>query len=292
MKQTNSLLLALLLLLLATVTATAQTTNPTVEGPRTSVRSDKGIAPVNPSMFELLATGGLLDDVLVKNKPLAAVFESENAELQANGTTTRRRVATKIYRDKDGRTRREQIFYPIGTNPSPGDAAQSITIYDPVARWGYSVNPVRQMASRYKLPAVPVPSAPFNNQLPLLVKILRNTNPQTGTVTGYTLEPPRFQLLGRQAIAGIEAEGARVTIKIPAGALGNATQMETVYETWISVDLRMLVKSVVSNPLSGTHTLLLKTINRSEQPRTLFEVPAGYPVTEMGVVRTDLPPPR
>ncbi len=131
--------------------------------------------------------------------------------------------------------------------------------------------------------------APFNNQLPLLTRILR-TNPQTGAVSTYTLEPPLVQPLGRQTIAGVEADGVRVTIRVPAGALGNAAQIETVYETWIALDLRMLVKSVVSSPLGGTHTYLLTSINRVEQPRSLFEVPAGYPTREMGVRRIGVTP--
>lgn len=241
-------------------------------------------------MFEPFVTGALLDDRLVRNKPLSAVFESETTQKRANGTTVTRRVTTRLYRDKDGRTRREQIFHANGSTSTPDQALQTITVYDPVGGWGYSIDPIRSTASRYKLSSTPPTGAPFNNQLPLVTKITRN-NPQTGTVNTYTLAPPILQPLGIQTIAGVEAEGLRVTIKVPAGAIGNSTANETVYEMWIARDLKILVKSVVSNPASGTQTHLLTTINRTEPASSLFTVPAGYTVNDMGVIRTDLPPP-
>ncbi len=291
MKEVNSILLSLIMLL-ATGAATAQTGTPPAAEPRTAVSSDTGVAPVIPSMFESIATGGLLDDRLVRNQPLAAVFESETVQILANITSVVRRVTTRIYRDKDGRTRREQIFHKNGAAASPGEAAQTISIYDPVARYGYSINTATRTAHRYKLPAMLPAGAPFNNRIPSRIEILRNDNPHTGTGKRYTLEPPRVQPLGRQTIAGVEAEGLRVTITVPAGALGNANPIETIYETWIAADLRMLVKSVARNPLSGEHTLRLTTVNRAEQPRSLFEVPAGYLISDMGATRTDLAPPR
>lgn len=293
MKKVTSILL-LSIMLLATGAAAAQTGNPpggAIE-PRTAVRSDTGVAPVIPSMFEAIATGGLLDDRLVRNQPLAAVFESETVQIQANITSVVRRVTTRIYRDSEGRTRREQIFHAGAAAPSPGEAAKIISVYDPVAGYGYSFNTATRTAHRYKLPATLLPGAPFNNRIPLIIEILRSDNSQTGTIRKYTLEPPRVLPLGRQTIAGVEAEGVRVTIKVPVGALGNVNPIETTYETWIAADLRMLVKSVTKNPLSGEHTLRLTTINRTEQPRALFEAPAGYSISDMGVPRTDLAPPR
>lgn len=282
-----------LIILLAAGAAAAQTGSLPGDASesRTAVRSEAGMTPIIPSMFEPIMTGGLLDDTLVRNKPLAAVFESKTAQLQANGTSLVRRITTKVYRDSDGRVRREQIFHASDAASMPGEVAQTISIYDPVARYGYSINGTTRTALRYKLPQVPAVGAPLGAPLPLGVEILRNDNAQTGAVRRYRLEPARIEPLGRQQIAGVEAEGVRVTIKVPAGAVGNANPVETVYETWIVRDLQMLVKSVASNPLRGEHTFRLITINRAEQPRSLFEVPAGYPISNMGVPRTDVPPP-
>jgi hypothetical protein len=241
-------------------------------------------------MFESIVTGGLLDDKLVRNKPLAAVFESETVQNAANAPSVVRRVTTTVYRDSDGRTRREQIFHSDSTVPSPGEVPPSYSIYDPVSGYGYSVNPSNRTAQRYKLPSAPNGGAPFDNRIPSKIEIRRNDNPLGGTDKKYTLEPPRVEPLGKQTIAGVEAHGKRVTIKVPAGAIGNAEPIETMYETWIAADLQMLVKSIARNPLSGEHRFRLTMLDRSIQRSSLFEIPAGYLVTEMGVKRTGQTP--
>ncbi len=291
MKKVNSILLSLMMLA-AIGAAFAQTGNTSGGGTTTptAVRSDAGIAPVFPSMIEPITTGGLLDDTLVKNKPLAAAFESETVQILPNGTSVRRRVTTRIYRDSEGRTRREQTFN-ASTIPSPGEMPQTVSIYDPVEGYRYSINVARRTGDRYKLPSAPPQGAPFNDRIPLSVEILRSDNPQTGTVKKYKLEPPRVEALGKQTINGVEAEGLRVTFKVPAGAMGSANPIETVYETWIARELRLLVKSVVRNPVSGEHTFRLTAINRAEQPRSLFDIPPSYQITDMGVPRPNAPPP-
>lgn len=61
----------------AALTTTAQAQTAPAPGPITVVRSDVGIAPVIPAMFEPLTSGGLLDSLLVTGQPYAAVFDSE-----------------------------------------------------------------------------------------------------------------------------------------------------------------------------------------------------------------------
>jgi hypothetical protein len=82
MKKIDSILLASLVLAAAT-SAPAQTGNSPENGggSRTAVRSDAGVAPIFPQMFEPVATAGLFDDKLVKNQPVAAVFESEMSSI-------------------------------------------------------------------------------------------------------------------------------------------------------------------------------------------------------------------
>lgn len=296
MKKVNSILLSLVMLGAAggALGQTGTTPGGGVER-RTAVRSDAGVAPVVPSMLEPITTAALLDARLVRNKPLEAVFESKTTQILANGASDARRVMTIIYRDGAGRTRREQIFYAGSSGgAAPVETARHISISDPVAGYGYSVNPATRTVQRYPLPSTPQQQQrelPFNNRLPTSVEILRNDNQQTGTVRRYTLEPPRPQSLGRQRIAGIDADGWRLTIKVPTGAVGNAAPVETIYETWVAGDLQMLVKASVRNSVNGEHTLDLTTINRAEPPRSRFEVPAGYTVIDMGVTRTDLTPP-
>lgn len=296
MKKVDSILLASLLLAAAS-SATAQTDNSPGNGTgsRTAVRSDAGVAPIFPQMFEPIATAGLLNDSLVKNQPVAAVFESETSSIQPNGSSITSRVTIKIYRDSEGRIRREVITYPgsASSGSSQTTASAAITIDDPVLRFTYLFDQQTKTVQRYKLTNThPQQGNGFNDVVPRLVELLRNDDLQTGMVRKYRLDPPKLEPLGRQQIfPGVEAEGRRLTFKIPAGAIGNAAEAESTYEIWMARDLRMLVKSVTRNPLTGEHNLRLTSISRDEQPASLFEVPSGYTVQDSGMIRTDMPPP-
>lgn len=262
----------------------AQTGNPNQIESRTVVRSDAGIAPIFPQMFEPVATAGLLDDKLIKNQPVAAVFESETVSLQPNGGSVTSLTTIKIYRDSQGRTRREQTS-------AENAADRTITIEDPVLGVAYLLTPATQTAFRYKLANVHPQSNGLGDAVPRVIELLRKDDPQTGTVRKYRLDAPKVEVLGRrQIVAGVEAEGRRLTFKIPAGAVGNATEVEATNEIWVAKDLRMLVKSTTRNPLAGEHNLRLTSLSRDEQPASLFEAPIGYTVRESGAVRTDLPP--
>src|ERR1051325_6350071 len=86
--------------------------------------------------------------------------------------------------------------------------------------------------------------------------------------------------LGKQTIEGVEAEGTRTTITIPAGEIGNERAIEIVNERWYSPELQLVVMTRHSDPRSGEMTYKLTNINRAEPAKSLFEVPAGYTVKE------------
>src|SRR6185436_6465186 len=74
----------------------------------------------------------------------------------------------------------------------------------------------------------------------------------------------RNEALGKQAIEGVEAEGTRKTIEIPAGEIGNERPIEIVFERWYSSELQMVVMTRHSDPRFGETTYRLMNINRSE----------------------------
>ncbi len=293
MKRIGSILFSFTLVLAASIAALMQTTNPPAsEGPRTIIKSDTGVAPVIPALFETVVNGGFLDGRTVTNKPVSAVLESETVRMLPGGATNTRRVLTRLYRDAAGRTRREQIFYTNGETPSPSDTASTFSIFDPVARWNYSVNPLRRIAARHRLPAALPTNPVLGNQAPLVTEIFRNPNTGGSATAAYTLSAPVTLALGKQTIAGVEADGWRVIYKIPPGALGNAAQIETVYEAWIAADLQMLVKCTITSPVSGTLRMTATSLSRTAPASSLFTVPAGYATSEMGTVQPNATPPR
>lgn len=88
------------------------------------------------------------------------------------------------------------------------------------------------------------------------------------------------ETLGKQSIEGVEAEGTRTTLTIPAGAIGNERPISIVSERWYSPELQLVLMSKHSDPRFGETIYRLTNINRSEPSRTLFEVPADYTLKE------------
>src|SRR6185295_6699387 len=86
----------------------------------------------------------------------------------------------------------------------------------------------------------------------------------------------RPESLGKQLIEGVEAEGTRNTMTIPAGEIGNERAIEIVNERWYSAELQIVVMSRHSDPRFGETTYRLTNINRSEPEKSLFEVPAEF----------------
>ncbi|MSO22112.1 MAG: hypothetical protein EXQ58_02420 [Acidobacteria bacterium] len=79
-------------------------------------------------------------------------------------------------------------------------------------------------------------------------------------------------------IEGVEAEGTRTIMTIPAGQVGNELPIQVVSESWCLVELQAIVMSKHSDLRMGETVHRLTGINRSEQPRSLFEVPADRPL--------------
>ncbi|MDT7542727.1 MAG: hypothetical protein QOE33_2631 [Acidobacteriota bacterium] len=94
--------------------------------------------------------------------------------------------------------------------------------------------------------------------------------------------PETQESLGKQAIEGVQAEGSRTTVTIPAGAIGNERPIQIVSERWYSSELQAVVMTRHSDPRFGETTYRLTNISRAEPDHSLFEVPAGFKITERG----------
>ena len=86
--------------------------------------------------------------------------------------------------------------------------------------------------------------------------------------------------LGKRLIEGVEAEGTRSTITIPAGEIGNELPIEIVSERWYSPELQTVVLSRRNDPRFGETIYRLVNINRSEPLSSFFEVPVDYTIQE------------
>jgi hypothetical protein len=259
---------------------------------------------------------------VVKGAPYSAQISSSSVQTLADGNKITRQTSGMVYRDSEGRTRREQNLQPFGGSPT-----QIVFINDPVAQTNFMVN--SQDRSAQKMPfrnitvlskgardavqrsAASALSAPASDQS-VSVQVVTTQGGASGTSAGATtmMPPPpppppgleaeahflamaeqsgaknlgaglKTESLGTQTFEGVQAEGTRTTLTIPAGALGNELPLTTITEKWYSSDLHTVVLLKRSDPRTGETVYQLTNISRNEPQHSLFEVPSDYTVKEV-----------
>lgn len=204
----------------------------------------------------------------VTGAPYSADITTEILQQLADGNRIERRTTSSVARDSEGRVRREQQLAAIGPI-LPQGAPQIVTINDPIAKVHYSLDAARKVAI----------------QSPMMF-----TKRIEGAVRGFpptkSAEIPdaRTEALGTREIEGVQAEGSRTTVTIPAGAIGNVAPIEMVSERWFSPELKTVVLSRRSDPRFGETTYRLERIVRTEPPAELFQVPADFTIEKGGMM--------
>ncbi|HTP34029.1 MAG TPA: hypothetical protein VMJ75_17740 [Candidatus Acidoferrales bacterium] len=205
---------------------------------------------------------------VVKNAPYAAELVTESVQTLADGNHLRQTSTVKVYRDSEGRTRREQSVNLNGLG-SNANMPHLVFINDPVAGVNYSLNARDHTGAK---------SSWRQGGGGRMGKNERG-GPQFGR-RGAQDGNLKTESLGRQTMEGVQVEGRRVTTTIPAGQIGNDQPLQIVAETWYSPDLQTMVLSKRSDPRSGETVTRMTNISRTEPARTLFEAPADYTITE------------
>lgn len=232
--------------------------------PRDGVnRPPRGPRPPLGPHADFLSSEMRFGDRLVKGSPYSAQFSTETTQVLADGTRITRTSNGAVYRNGEGRTRREQKLSAVGPIPIEGRPRELIFINDPVAGAHYVLD-VNEQSAR-KLPFREAP--PGATGLP--------------PVFAETPEEVTKESLGKQTIEGVDAEGTRSTITIPVGRIGNDRPLKIVSERWYSPELQIVVLSKHSDPFAGESVYRLTGINKTEPAATLFQVPADYSVIEV-----------
>ena len=95
--------------------------------------------------------------------------------------------------------------------------------------------------------------------------------------------------LGMRDFDGVRAEGKQRSYTIPAGEIGNKNPITVTSETWYSPELQVTVYSKQSDPRSGDSIYRLANVKRTEQPLSLFSVPADYATRDGHNIGTPTP---
>jgi len=262
--------------------------------------------------FEFVAAEIGFGARIVKGKPYSAEAVTETNQVLADGNRIHRTMKANVYRDSEGRSRREQTLSMIGHLSAADAPLQTIVIDDPVAGVHYILDTKNKIARKMSIsPALhsrPQAGGPVEEVI--IKRKLRAGSPSTiESRPGEQSEGVIFvgrggggpggladkrvavtaiaasgqgqsESLGKQAIEGVEAEGTRSTFTIPAGQIGNERPIEVVSERWFSPELELVVLNRHTDPRTGETVYRLTNIQRADPPRILFEVPADYKVVE------------
>jgi len=242
-----------------------------------------GGGPFFEERIELLGFGGgLHGGKVVKGAPFSAVATSETTQTLVDGNHITRKTQTSLYRDSQGRIRKEVTLPGIGPLAASGQPHSFIEISDPVAGTAYVLELDQKVARQMPGPigmGVRAKGAPGN-------MFYRNFKESAETTA-------KTESLGIQTIEGVSAEGTRTTRTIPAGEIGNEKPITVVSERWYSSDMQMDVKSSHSDPRFGNTTYTLTNIQRSEPSASLFVVPSDYTIEQghRAKFQVNVPPP-
>jgi hypothetical protein len=249
----------------------------------------------------------------MKGAPYSAETLVEGSQALADGNRINRKTTGRVYRDGEGRTRREEDR-PNGT--------VTISITDPVGGFSYSLDTKNKVAWRTsmgtagaimgKIEASQVDAMRQDAEKRVAEVTAAGGGPggRGGAAVGPVptpaagggsvrvagdgpmmrspmpaMSPAAAGPLEHKVLEGVPVEGRKTTTTIPAGQVGNEQPLTIVSEQWRSPDLNILVMTRHVDPRSGESTYRLTNIIRAEPDRSLFMVPPDYEVKDTGIRR-------
>jgi len=224
--------------------------------------------PLGPRM-EILGFEEMHPGKVVTGAPYSATTVIETTQTLSDGTNITRKIQANVYRDSQGRVRRDTTLPAIGPLAASGQSKSFVLIHDPVAGTAYELRPDQKTAEQ-------LPARPGGKKNPGALQNKFEARIQEEIANG-TLKK---EDLGTQTISGIQAQGTRYTRTIPAGQIGNDKPISVVNERWYSPDLQIVMKSMRTDPRFGSTTYTVTNIQRQEPAASLFTVPSDYTVTQ------------
>jgi hypothetical protein len=212
---------------------------------------------------------------VVTGEPYTATVTTTSVEKLTNGTTISHTSTISEARDYEGRTVRSVTTPPTG---SSSQGFTRTTVMDPVAHTITEWRSQSTTATQFQLPANPhgqgrawPASGGAGNGA--------TGGPQAGSPGGARFHAQVTKTtLPSQTLAGVNAEGVRTTMTIPAGAQGNDKPLVSVRELWTSPDLKIVLLETSDDPREGSRKTEVNSLTPGAPDPTLFQVPQGYTV--------------
>lgn len=206
----------------------------------------------------------------VTGLPFSADMTVRTEQQLANGVNITHEVKGRVYRSSQGVERWEGTA--VATDTAMPQPATLVWVVDPVQHTAVNWNTNFKTA--------------FTNHLPpngtAVVKFLPEPrvegSPSVAQAMGST--DVTTTELGRQTQDKLLLIGKRVTGTIAVGKIGNEKPIVVMHDSWVSPDLKLVVKELYQDPRTGNRTMEMTHIRREEPDTALFVAPAEYMVKE------------
>ena len=206
---------------------------------------------------------------VVAGAPYSATETVTSQQILAGGNQILRTHTSTVVRDSMGRISTVETVTPPA---SSGKAAYTIqTIFDPIAGLRYVLNSSTMIALQEPLPKMRTASDAGAARPGRSSDARPDSRPNEKSAS-----------MGTQMVNSVLATGKQVTETIPAGAIGNAQEIQTVRTSWISNALQVPVQIKTSDARFGTTDMELTNIVQGEPSGSLFTVPSGYTIKQGG----------
>jgi hypothetical protein len=196
------------------------------------------------------------------NAPFSGVIQVQRTFVDKDGNVSNYKTMRNIGRDTQGRIFNEvRTLEPLSFAGQPD--VRGILIYDPQTRTSTHLNPQAHTftTGTVNRPPETVPPA-------LLYASPTGTNlPQNP----YLKEED----LGVHEIDGVSAHGVRETQIIPADT-SSTREIQVTDEYWYSPDLRINLIIRHNDPRTGSVTMTVTQITRTDPDPSRFQIPEGY----------------
>lgn len=232
----------------------------------------------------------------VKNAPYTAEEVVTSTQTLADGTNIRNESTTTVYRDSEGRIRRETpneivLMDPVANSRvawSPKDSTgskSSLAFTSRLMVAGDGGRAVRFMTEPGMVPPPPPPPGEGN------VVFSLNASPTSAATTlmrhvdkvALAKSVGKVETLNPQILEGLNAEGTRNTMTIETGSVGNDRPIYVISERWYSPELQLVVQSKTTDPRTGEQTFQLRNVRRGEPDPSLFQAPANLQINNLQI---------
>lgn len=214
-------------------------------------------------LFAFAGVGAYAQDIFVTpvpNAPFSAVINIERTVINKDGSVLQFKNVRNIARDSQGRIHNESRV-PVPASSTERPQVLQIHLYDPQTRISTQIDPSKQIFWTQVLNHPPATEPPS----------LRFSAPDGQAPPN---EFAKEEDLGTREMDGVSAHGIRQTQIIPAEAGGKEIVITDEY--WYSTDLRINLLVKHDDPRSGSKTMTVNQITRTEPDPAFFEVPEGY----------------